>query len=117
MALYDAPPHSVTIYGPPTAVRDGGGGTTITHGTTRQANVPCSINTTGASSRGVFDQDGMTVTHTIAILTSVLSSAVARGDKAVTDDTSETYHIVGIQKGRAYGSIPGFTYLQCQQQL
>ena len=37
--------------------------------------------------------------------------------KAVSDDRSESYHIVGIRYGRAYGGVPAFVYLTVNQQL
>lgn len=117
MALHDNPPHRITIYGPPTAARDAGGGETITWGTTRQAAAPASINTASASTRELFAQQGIVVSHTIGLLTATLTSDVARGDKVTADDTGDTYIIRGISKGRAYGGIPPFTYLQVEQQL
>lgn len=117
MALHDNPPMRVTIYGPPTAARDGGGGEAVTWPTVRQAAVPCSIDTAGGTDRLVFSQMGMFVTHRIGILTSALSSDVARGDKVVADDTGDTFIVHGISKGRSYGNIPGFTYLSVESQL
>jgi hypothetical protein len=117
MPRWDNPPHAVTIYGPPTTARDAGGGETITWGTTRQAAVPCLINTASASTQELFAQQGIVVTHTIGIKSDVLTSAVARGDKVTADDNSATYHVEGIRAGRAVGNIPAFTYLECRQIL
>lgn len=114
MALYDNPPHTVSLLRPTTS-RDAGGGTAVTY-TTLQSSVPCSINTASASEQEVFSQMEMTVTHTVAILTSKLTSAPQRGDKA-TDSDGNSYHVHGISKGRSYGSIPAFHYLHCEEQL
>lgn len=115
MALFDAPPHTCTILGPPTITRDDGGGTVVTHSTTRQADVPCSINLSSSSERELFAQQGITVTHRIGVRTSTLSSAVARGDKVTVGGLS--YLIRGISAGQAYGGIPALTYLDVEQQL
>ena len=115
--LYDNPPHSITLYGPPTAANDSAGGTNLTWGTTKQSAVPCSINTASASEIELFAQQGIAVSHTIAILTSELTTAAARGDKAIADDTSDAFHIEGIRAGRSYGNIPPFTYLTVRQLL
>jgi hypothetical protein len=120
MALFDTPPHSVTIYGPPTTSRDAGGGESVTWPTTRQSAVPCLINTATSSTQNLFAQQGIVVTHTISILSGVLASAVARGDKVVADDNSAVYHIEGIRSGRnvrTYGRTPEFTYLEVREQL
>ena len=47
MALYDSPPHSVTSYTLTTS-RDAGGGASYTY-TSAQSAIPCSINTSSAS--------------------------------------------------------------------
>ena len=114
MALHDNPPHACTL-SRPTASRDGGGGTALTYATL-QASVPCSIDTASASERELFAQQGMVVTHTVGILTSKLTTAPARGDKAADPD-GNSYHVHGISRGRAYGGIPAFTYLHCEEQL
>jgi hypothetical protein len=116
MALYDAPPpHSVTTY-TVSVSRDAGGGTSLSY-SSAQAAVPCSINTASASEREIFAQQGIVVTHTVGFLASVLTTALTRGMKLVTSDTSESYHVRGISKGRAYGNIPAFVYAYCEQQL
>lgn len=117
MALFDNPPHRITIYGPVTSSADSGGGTVLTYGTTRQAAVPCSINTLSGAEAELFQQQGLTVTHVIGIRSAALTAAVARGDKAVADDTGETFIINGIRAGRGYGNTPAFTYLQVESQL
>lgn len=115
MALYDNPPHRVTSYTVVSST-DGGGGVTLTY-TAAQAAIPCSINTASASEREIFAQMGQVVTHTIAILSSAITTPIVRGMKVVADDTSLSFHVEGISAGRSYGSIPAFTYLHCSQQL
>jgi hypothetical protein len=115
MALYDNPPHRVTTY-TSDASRDAGGGTVVTW-TAAQSGLPCSINTASASEREIFAQMGIVVTHTIGVLTSAITTPVVRGMKVVTGDRTESYHVRGISAGRAYGNVPAFTYLFCEQQL
>lgn len=117
MSLLDSLTHTVTVYGPQTATRDSAGGTNITWPTTRQASVPCLINTASASEVDRFSQMGMQVSHTVAFRSSDLTSALARGDKLTADDTSESYHIEGISAGRAMGNIEAFVYAHCSQLL
>ena len=114
MALHDNPPHSVTLSRPTTS-RDAGGGTAVTY-SALQSGVPCSINTAGAGEQELFAQQGMVVTHTVAILTSKLTTAPQRGDK-LTDENGLSYHVKGFSAGRRYGSIPAFTYCYCEQQI
>ena len=115
MALHDNPPHRVTTYTVASS-RDTGGGTTLTY-TAADSALPCSIDTAGASERETFGQQGIVVTHKIGILTSAITTAVVRGMKVVADDTAKAYHVNGISAGRAYGSIPAFTYLFVAEQL
>lgn len=115
MALHDSPPHAVTLLSV-TSGTDNGGGTSLTYATAQSA-VACSINTASSSIRQLFAQDGIVVTHTIAFLASALTTVPVRGWKATTDDRSENYHVHGIRHGRAYGTIPAFVYLDCEQQL
>lgn len=115
MALYDAPPHTVSTYSVASST-DSGGGTTLAY-TLAQSGVACSINTASSSEREQFAQQGIFVTHTVAFLASKLTTELTRGMKLVTSDRSETYHVRGISHGRAYGTIPAFVYAFCEQQL
>ncbi len=115
MALHDNPPHRITTYTVAPS-RDAGGGTVLTY-TAAQSALPCSIDTASASEQLMFGQQGMLVTHKIGILTSAITTAVTRGMKAVADDTGLAFHVEGIAAGRAYGTIPAFTYLFCSQVL
>lgn len=116
MPLYDRPPpHRITLKSV-TSGTDEGGGVTLTY-TTAQSAVPCSINTASSSERALFAQMGIVVTHTIAMLASVLTTVPQRGWKATTDDRAESFHVRGIRHGRAYGSIPSFVMLDCEQIL
>lgn len=117
MALYDDPPMQATIYGPPTSSRDSAGGTNITWGTVRQSGVSASINTLSGSEIERFAQMGLTVSHRVGVLSSKLSNSVQVGDKIVADDTGESYHVKSIERGRAYGGVPSFTYLNVEQLL
>ncbi len=115
MALHDNPPHAVDTYTCASGT-DAGGGTGLTF-TLAQSGVACSINTANSSEVEKFAQMGQVVTHTVAFLTSVLTTPLTRGMKLVTSDRGESYHVKGISPGRAYGSIPPFTYAYCEQQL
>ena len=115
MALHHNPPHRVTSHTVVSST-DGGGGVTLTY-TAAQSAIPCSINTASASERVLFAQQGMVVTHTIAILSSAITTPIVRGMKVVADDTGLSFHVNGISAGRSYGNIPAFTYLHCEQQL
>lgn len=113
--LWDNPEHRVTSYTLTTA-RDSGGGTTNTF-TSAQASIPCQINTASASEVELYAQQGIRVTHTVSFKSSTLTTALVRGMKLVTDDTSASLHIQGIRKGRAFRSIPAFVYADCVEQL
>ena len=115
MALYDSPPHRVAIYSVASAT-DSGGGTTLSY-TLKQSAVPCSINTMSASEREQFAQQQIVVTHTIAFKSSAITTSLVRGDKIVAADDGGSYHVRGIRSGRAYGSVPAFTYADVEQQL
>lgn len=115
MALHDNPPHSVATYSVESS-EDDGGGVTLTY-TVAQSGVACSINTAGASTVELFAQDGIRVTHTVAFLSSVLTTDLTRGMKLVATDTSAAYHVKGIRLGRSYGRIPAFVYADVEEQL
>jgi hypothetical protein len=61
----------------------------------------------------------ISVSHTVAFLSSTLTTALTPGMKLVADDTGESYRIQGIRKGRAApnNTIPAFTYADCDQLL
>lgn len=115
MALWSNPPHRASTYTVASS-RDDGGGVALTY-TLAQSAVPCSINTASASTVERFAQEGITVTHTVAFLSSALTTALTRGMKLVADDTSKSYHVRGIRQGRAYGSVPAFVYADVEEQL
>ena len=115
MALWENPPHAVSSYTSDVS-RDGGGGTQLVF-TLAQSAIPCSINTASASTISLYAQSAIRVTHTVAFLASAVTTALTPGMKLVADDTSDSYHIGGIRKGRAYGSIPAFVYADCDQIL
>lgn len=115
MPLWNNPPHRITLLSSVSGT-DAGGGTSVTY-TSAQAAVPASINTASASEVEMFSQQGIQVSHTVAILASALTTVPLRGWKVTTDDRSESYHIEGIRHGRAYGRVPAFVYLQVRQIL
>jgi hypothetical protein len=114
MALHDNPPHRVSFLSV-TSSTDGGGGVSLSYASA-QAAVPASVNTASSSEMELFSQQGIVVTHSIAVLTSALSVTPSRGWKITDDGTSATYHIEGIRRGQAYGGIPAFTYFQVRSQ-
>ncbi len=115
MPLYDNPPHRITVQSVASGT-DAGGGVTLST-TTVQTGLKCSINTTGSSERELFAQEGITVTHRVAVLSSLLTAPIQRGWQIVAEDTGATFLVQGISRGRAYGRIPSFTYLDVSEQL
>lgn len=112
MALWENAPHSVDTHSV-TSGADDGGGVELTY-TVAQSSVRCSINTVSAAEQLRYAQMQIFVTHTVAFLSSDLTTALTKGMKLVATDTSESYHIRGIRKGRAYGSVPALTYADCE---
>ncbi len=115
MALHSNPPHRSSTYSQATS-RDAGGGVASAY-TLVQAAIPTSINSASSSTQEMYGQQGIRCTHTCAYLASKLTTPLTRGMKIVADDTSESYHVVGIRLGRSYGSIPAFLYADCEQIL
>lgn len=115
MALFDAPPHAVATYSVDTS-RDAGGGETLAY-TLVQSAVPCSINTASAATQELFAQQGIRVSHTVAFLSSALTTAVTRGFKLVAADTGASFKVEGIRAGRAYGRVPALLYCDCSELL
>jgi hypothetical protein len=73
------------------------------------------VNTASSAERELFAQQGQVVTHTVAFLTSAITTTLVRGMKFITSD-SVTLHVKGISAGRAYGAIPAFTMAYCESQ-
>ena len=113
--LYNNPPHRVALYTSASGT-DAGGGVVLNFSLAQSA-IPCSINTASSNERDLFAQMGITVTHTVAFLASEFTTTPKRGDKLVTADRTESYHVRGIRYGRAYRKVPAFIYLDCEQQL
>jgi len=115
MPLYSNPRHRMSLYSA-ASTTDSGGGSGISY-TLVQSDIACSINTSSASEQELFSQHGITVSHSIGVLSSLLTSTPQRGWKVVADGAS--YHIEGIRSGRAApnGSIPALTYLTVNQIL
>jgi hypothetical protein len=111
MALFDSPPHAISLF-TATSSRDAGGGTTTTY-TLAQSAVPCSVNTASASTQELFAQQNIRVDVTVAFLASALTTALTRGMKLIASDTSQSLHVEGISTGRSYGSIPSLVYAHC----
>ena len=105
MALIDETPHSVTVYGPPTTARDGGGGETVTWPTVRTVGVGGLLNTLSGSEREMFAQQNLVVSHKFG----TQDTTAQRGDKLVYG--SRSFKIEGIQTGEAWGSFPVLSYL------
>lgn len=114
MPLYDDPPHRVNVF-TTTSATEAGGGVAIIY-VAGQTSIPASINTASASEVELFAVQGLQVSHTVAILSSALTTPIVRGMK-LTDESGLSYHVEGIRSGRAYGNIPAFTYVQCREIL
>src|SRR5262245_18277274 len=113
MALWNNPPHRVSSY-TVDSKRDGGGGTDLDY-TVAQSSIACSVNTATSDTIDLFARDQIKVTHTVAFLASVLTTALTPGMKLVKADTSTGLHVKGISKGQAYGNIPAFVYAFCEE--
>lgn len=122
-SLYDDPPHSVDIYLPSTPGRDTGGGVKLVFpDTPSQADVPCIINTSGASTVPRQGQETITVGNRVSFLTSVLKINLTQGSKLIATDSGRTFIIKGIQgPNRSFGdaveAIPAFTYVDVDEIL
>jgi hypothetical protein len=112
MPLYDAPPHTISLLKSGSS-RDSGGGTSVSY-TSAQTSVACSIKTASSSTKELFAQQEITVTHTVAVLASALTAVPEAGWKVTTADRAESFHVHGIRHGRAYGGVPAFVYLDCE---
>jgi hypothetical protein len=115
MALYDDPPHSCATY-TVTSGADTGGGVALTYALA-QSGVACSINTASASTVEMYAQAQVTVTHTVAFLSSVLTTPITRGMKLIAGDSGGSFHVEGIRAGRQYSGVPAFTYCDCRELL
>lgn len=115
MALYDDPPHRITLSRAPTT-KDSSGGINIAY-TVAQSDVPCIINTASASTVEMYAQQQIAVSLTIGILSEVLTTTPQPGWKAVTDWNGKSAKILGIRSGLEMGTIPELTYLDCSQFL
>lgn len=115
--LYDDPPHLISLSRAPTT-KDSAGGINIGY-VSVQSGIPCLINTASASTVKMYEQQQISVSITIGILSEALTTTPEPGWKAVTDDTGKTAKIQGIRSGRvsALGTIPPLTYLDCSQFL
>jgi len=111
MPLYDAAtsPHTVTILAA-TSSTDAGGGVSVSYAT-RTSGVKGYLNATSASERAIFSQMGMVVDATF----STTDVTAQRGDKLTYG--SQSYHIRGIRKTEAVGSIPVLNQLLLELQL
>ena len=114
MALFDDPPHSCSTY---TVVSgaDSGGGVSLTY-SLAQSSVPCSVNTSTARTRDLYSQAGIEVSHTVAFLSAVLTTALTRGMKLVASEGG-TFRIEGIRSGRVNGNVPALTYADVSEIL
>lgn len=115
MPLYDAPRHRVSSYSVATT-QDTSAGTALTY-TVVQSAIPCSINTSSASTVERYAQQQISVSHTVGFLAANLTTTLTRGMKLVADDTGTSFHIEGIRNGRAApnGTIPALVYADCSE--
>lgn len=118
-ALFESPPHAVDIYLPDAPTFDSGGGTKLNWpATPSQEDAPCSINTSGASRQMRQGQNSITVGNRVAFYSAALTVTLTQGTKLIARDTGRTFIIQGLQgPGRAYGTIPAFTYCTCDEIL
>lgn len=110
MPLWSNPPHRADVYTAASGVDAGGGSTQVY--TLSQSSVPCSVNTASSSEVERFSQPNQTVSHTVALLSSALTTPLVRGVKLVCDGVS--YHVHGISAGKQYGGVPAFTTAYCE---
>lgn len=111
--LWDNAPHVCALY-TVSSSQDAGGGTALTY-TLSQSGIACLINTSSSSTAEMYAQDGITVTHCVAIKSGLLTATPTRGVKVVAD--GQSYHVEGIRSGRAFMAISALTYLDCKQIL
>jgi hypothetical protein len=114
MPLFSNPHHTCTTYGLASGT-DSGGGTSHSY-TAAQSSVPCEISTASASTVELYAQQNIRVSHTVAFLSSKLTTAIVRGMK-IADTSGRNFHIEGIRTGRAAGNVPAFTYADCTEIL
>lgn len=111
----DEMPHRVTIKGPPTLVRDSGGGTNPTWPTTAAAGVPCQIMFGSSGESNEFSQSQFERnTNTIAFNES-RSSVLVRGYLIVDDVTGDSYRITNISRKQGIGGIPDYLIVSVTQ--
>lgn len=122
--LFDDPPHSVDIYLPTGTTTDSGGGVKLNFPPTpSQSEVPCTINTSGASQVMRQGQNSVTVGNRISFLSSALTITLSQGVKLVATDTGRTFIVRGLTSpGRSHDnrgvqSIPAFTYIDADEIL
>lgn len=115
MSLFDDLPHVADLYGPPHRATDAGGGDEVTWPNARAMAVPCLILTPSAAEAAAFAQQGIHVTHVVALDGD--GSGVERGDKIQVPDTQAYFHVRGIRVQRGVGGIDEFTYVFCEEQL
>lgn len=71
--------HEIDVYGPPTATRDGGGGTLLTWPTVRTSGVACLLRVSASGPEDRFAQKQLTDSVTLA----TFDTSTQRGDKIV----------------------------------
>lgn len=115
MAIYDNPPHRVSVFGLTTGTSGGAATHAFAAG---QTAVPCLISTASASEAMVYAQRGnIRVTHCVSFKASALTAALTPGSKLVADDTGVNYHVHGTRRGRQMGNIPALDYADCEELL
>lgn len=122
-SLYDDPPHRVDIYLSLPPTKDGGGGEKINYPVTpSQADVPCLINTEGASTVMRQGQGSITVNNRIAFLSEAITIAIRQGAKLVAKDTGRTFIVRGLthpnrSPENTVTAIPPLTYITADEIL
>lgn len=113
--LFHYPPHQARVLRP-TVSRDSGGGI-LTSYAVLATGLYVSINTLSSGPEERLGTEVTRVTHVVAFLSASLTVPIQPGDIFETEDTGHRFRIIGMRRGRAYGSIPALTYCDCEQML
>lgn len=111
----DELPHAVDVYGPPTLVRDTGGGTNPTWPTLAAAAVPCQIMFGSAGESNEFSQSQFERNTNNIAFNEASSSVLVRGYKLVDVRTGDSYRITNISRKQGIGGIPDYLIVSVTQ--
>jgi len=109
MALFDNPPHTVTIE-KPTSSTDAGGGTASSY-STRTSGVKGYMESASAAEKELFAQMGIEVSGAF----STRDTSAQRGDRLLYNGVY--LRVVGINVNEAAGTIPTLCRIMVSQQL